>query len=98
MGFPSLLNWRTRRLLLSFALICIQIIAGLFALKNAQKPGAQLTRALQGNCGMDALWAAGSSSPAQMMDVMGLCEGCSQTPVAFLVLALGGGVQLPTPG
>lgn len=97
MGFHSLLNWRTRRLLLSFALICIQIIAGLFALKNAQKPGAQLTRALQGNCGMDALWAAGSSS-AQMMDVMGLCEGCSQTPVPSLVLALGGGVQLPTPG
>lgn len=33
-----------------------------------------------------------------MMDVMGLCEGCGQMPVAFLVLALSGGVQLGSPG
>lgn len=49
-----------------------------------------LTRTLQGNCGM-LLWAAGSSSPAQMMDVMGLCEGGSQMLVAFLGLAFSAG-------
>ena len=56
-----------------------------------------LTRTLQGNCGM-LLWAAGSSSPAQMMDVMGLCEGGSQMLVAFQGLAFSAGVQQESPG
>lgn len=33
-----------------------------------------------------------------MMDVTGFCERGSQLPVAFLVLALAGGVQLEGPG
>lgn len=32
------------------------------------------------------------------MDAMGLREGCGQMLVAFLVLALSGGVQLESPG
>lgn len=77
----------------SFARVCIQIITGFFALKNERKPGARFHK---GDCG-SPLWAAGNSSPAQMMDVMGLCEGCGQMLVAFLVLALSGGVQLQSP-
>lgn len=58
-------------------------------MKNAWKPGAQFDKGSAGEL-HDALGAAESSSPAQMMDVMGLCEGCGQMPVAFVVLALGG--------
>lgn len=32
------------------------------------------------------------------MDATGLCEGCGQMLVAFLVLALRGGIQLESPG
>lgn len=59
-------------------------------MKNAWKLGAQFDKGSAGGL-HDALGAAESSSPAQMMDVMGLCEGCGQMPVAFVVLALGGG-------
>lgn len=65
----------------SFALVCIQIIAMFFALKNERKPGAQFDKDSAGECGM-LLWAAGNSSPAQMMDVVGLCKG-SQMLVAL---------------
>lgn len=34
----------------------------------------------------------------KIMDVMGLCEGCSQMRVAFLVFSLGDGVQLQSSG
>lgn len=68
------------------ALACIRIIAGFFVAKNAGRQGAPPD---QGSAGKlwGALRVAGSSSLVQMMDVMGLCEGCGQMPVAFLVLA-----------
>lgn len=76
-----------------FALVCIQITAGFFALKKAREPGVRFDEGSAGES-CDVLWAAGSSSPAQILDVLGLCEGCSQVLVAFLVFSLGGGVQL----
>lgn len=59
MGFHSMLNLRSRRLLLSFALVCTQITAGSFALKDAKKPGAQFDKGSAGDCGMHGgLWEA----------------------------------------
>lgn len=68
------------------ALVRIWIIVGFFVSKNAGCQGAPPD---QGSAGKlrGALWDAGSSSSVQMMDVMGLCEGRSQMPAAFLVLA-----------
>lgn len=94
MGISFYSELRTGRLATpgSFALVCIQITAGFFPLKKTWKPGVQFDKGSAGEL-CDVLWAAGSSS-AQIMDVMGLCEGCSQILVAFLVLSLGDGVQL----
>lgn len=77
-----------------FALVCVQITAGFLALKKAWEPGVQFDEGSAGES-CDVLWAAGSSSAAQIVDVTGLREGCSQGPVAFLVFSLGGGVQRP---
>ncbi|KFO30694.1 hypothetical protein H920_07934 [Fukomys damarensis] len=89
-GISVCLEFETKKAAFGSIALCIHIITGFFTLKNEQKPEAQFDKGSAG----ELQDAAGSSSPAWMMDVTGRCEKGSQMPIAFRVLALAGRVQL----